>query len=169
MRSTPTCQSSRRLTSKWESCPENYAGWLLAETVTLLDADFVTVTDSVKLAEFAWHTKDHTVVGSVELPHVQSIKTTDPAATSDRKIEGGSPPFRKMVGKLGRVVELEGWTKVQADLDSMSALKDGAAKTFLHPSGNSFAVLVSASNVDDSVDAYGRRVWTMSLVELRKW
>ncbi|MGB9022994.1 MAG: hypothetical protein WCC94_06105 [Candidatus Bathyarchaeia archaeon] len=87
----------------------------------------------------------------------------------DKKLQGGLLPRRKMVGKLGRVVEIVGWSDSQSEIDALEALVDGTARTFYHPSGDSFAVLVTGFNPDQSVDEYDRRAYRLSLVELRSW
>lgn len=130
---------------------------------------YLDVQDSGLGAEFVWRLKNYCRIDSFDLPHVLSIKITDEAAISDKKIQGGSLPRRKMTGKPGRVTEIEGWTDSQSDIDSMEALVDGAAHVFLHPSGDSFAVRVKDFDPDRNVDEYDRRVYRMTLVELRTW
>jgi hypothetical protein len=120
-------------------------------------------------AEFVWHLKNYCRVDSFDLPHVLSIRITDEAAISDEKIQDGTLPRRKMVGKPGRVVEINGWTKSQADIDAMEALVEGIAHVFLHPSGDSFAVRVKDFDPDRNVDRYNRRAYRMTLVELGTW
>jgi hypothetical protein len=129
----------------------------------------VPVTDAGLGAEFVWRLKGCSRVDSFDLPHVLSIRITDDAAISDKKIQDGTLPRRKMVGKPGRAVEINGWTKNQADIDSMEALVDGAAHVFLHPSGDSFAVRVKDFDPDGNVDRYDRRLYRMTLVELGTW
>lgn len=130
---------------------------------------YTTVRDAGLAAEFVWRLKGYCRVDSFDLPHVLSITITDEAAISDKKIQDGSLPRRKMVGKPGRVVEINGWTKSQTDIDSMEPLVDGAAHVFLHPSGDSFAVRVKDFDPDRNIDRYDRRVYRMTLVELGTW
>lgn len=78
-------------------------------------------------------------------------------------------PRRKLIGKPWRVVEIVGWSNSQSEIDTLEALLDGTARTFYHPSGDSFAVLVTGFNPDQSVDEYDRRAYRLSLVELRSW
>ena len=128
----------------------------------------LTVIDEGKGAEFAWRRKPSTpMIDDLALPHVLSIRISDPATMSDKKVQGGALPRRKMVGKPGRIVEIEGWTKDQDDIDDMEALVDGTARTFLHPSGDSFAVLVTDFDPESRVDEYDRRIYRLTLKETR--
>jgi len=137
------------------------------ETVTLLDYDSAFVSESGLAAEFVWHTKDLVLINTFEPPHVLSIRIRDEADMDTRLIQGGSLPKQKMLGKPGRVVEIEGWTKDQDDIDSMEALADGTVRTFLHPSGDSFAVLVTDFDPESRVDEYDRRIYRLTLKETR--
>ncbi len=78
-------------------------------------------------------------------------------------------PQRRMRGKPGRIVEITGWTKIQSDIDAMQALVDGVSRVFLHPSGDSFAVLVTHFAPSRRVDEYSRRRYKITLAELRTW
>jgi hypothetical protein len=120
-------------------------------------------------AEFAWRQKASVLIDALAIPHVLSIRIVDDATIVDKKLQGGLLPYRKMVGKPGRVVEIVGWSDSQSEIDALEALVDGTAKTFYHPSGDSFAVLVTGFNPDQSVDEYDRRAYRLSLVELRSW
>jgi hypothetical protein len=120
-------------------------------------------------AEFAWHQKGSVLIDALAIPHVLSIRVLDDATFVDKKLQGGLLPYRKMVGKPGRVVEIVGWSDSQSEIDVLEALVDGTARTFYHPSGDSFAVLVTGFNPDQSVDEYDRRAYRLSLVELRSW
>jgi len=138
------------------------------DAVTLYDAEYVAVTDSGLAAEFAWHTKGLTLIDSLELPHVLSIRISDPASISDRPL-GGTLPLRRVVDKPGRIVEIMGWTRNQDDIDAMEALADGTVRTFIHPSGDSFAVLISDFDPARSVDKHDRRLYRLQLQETRSW
>jgi hypothetical protein len=158
-----------------------------SDVVTVIDTIFISCSDSgvgadaisaqdlVSISElgigceFAWHTKGLVRVDSVDLPHVLSIRVVDEAVMSSKPIQGGALPKRKMVGKPGRVVEIEGWSSSQAEIDSLKAFEDGTTRVFLHPSGDSFAVIVTAFNVDRNADQYNRRRWHMTLKEARAW
>jgi hypothetical protein len=130
---------------------------------------YLDVQDIGLGAEFDWHLKNYCRIDSFDLPHVLAIRITDEAAISDKKIQDGSLPRRKMVGKPGRVVEINGWTDSQADIDAMEVLVEGIAHVFLHPSGDSFAVRVKDFDPDRNVDRYDRRLYRMTLVELGTW
>jgi hypothetical protein len=118
-------------------------------------------------AEFAWRLKGSVLIGSFQPPHVLSIRIRDEADMDTRLIQGGSLPKQKMLGKPGRVVEIEGWTKDQDDIDDMKALADGTRRTFIHPSGDSFAVLVTDFDPESRVDEYDRRIYRLTLKETR--
>jgi hypothetical protein len=120
-------------------------------------------------AEFAWRQKGAVLIDALAIPHVLSIRIIDDATIVDKKLQGGLLPRRKMIGKPGRVVEIVGWSDSQSEIDALEALVDGTARTFYHPSGDSFAVLVTGFNPDQSVDEYDRRAYRLSLVELRSW
>ena len=139
-----------------------------ADVVSLFDAEFTTVTDVGLAAEFAWHTKGLTRIDTLDLPHVLSIRISDPASVSDRPL-GSGLPLRRIVDKPGRVVEIAGWTRTQGDIDALEALADGTVRIFLHPSGDSFAVLVSGFEPSRSVDEYDRRLYRLQLQETRSW
>ena len=149
----------------------------VASTLTVEDGgigtDYATMTWTIEFhetgvgVEFAWRIKDSVLLDSTSLPHVLSIKITDEAQMSDKKIQGGSLPRRKMVGKPGRVVEIQGWSDSQSELDAMDALADGSRRTFIHPSGDSFAVIVTGFDYDRTADQYTRRDYRTTLKETR--
>lgn len=116
-------------------------------------------------AEFAWRLKGFILIDSFAPPHVLSIRIRDEADMDTRLIQGGSLPKQKMLSKPGRVVEIEGWTRDQDDIEDMEALMDGTARTFLHSSGDSFAVLVTDFDPESSVDEYDRRIYRLTLKE----
>jgi hypothetical protein len=120
-------------------------------------------------AEFAWRQKGAVLIDALAIPHVLSIRIIDDATIVDKKLQGGLLPRRKMIGKPGRVVEIVGWSDSQSEIDALEALVDGTARTFYHPSGDSFAVLATGFNPDQSADEYDRRAYRLSLVELRSW
>lgn len=130
----------------------------------LVSKDFGILEEGLG-AEFAWRLKDSILIDTFAPPHVISIRIRDEADMDTRLIQGGSLPKQKMLGKPGRVVEIEGWTKDQDDIDDMEALMDGTARTFLHPSGDSFAVLVTDFDPASSVDEYNRRIYRLTLKE----
>jgi hypothetical protein len=105
------------------------------------------------------------MVDDLALPHVLSIRISDPAAMSDKKVQGGSLPRRTMMGKPGRIVEVEGWSDSQTEIDVLDALRDGVRRIFYHPSGDSFGVLVTGFDPGRTVDQYNRRAYRLSLVE----
>jgi hypothetical protein len=126
----------------------------------------IVVLEEGLFAEFAWCTKPTSpMIDDLALPHVQSIIISDVASMSDKKVQGGSLPRRKMVGKEGRKVTIEGWTDEQSDIDILEALMNGATRTFYHPSGDSFAVLVTAFNPNLRVDEFDRRIYSLTLAE----
>jgi hypothetical protein len=126
----------------------------------------LTVTDEGKGAEFAWRVKPSSpMIDALVLPHVLSIKISDPATMSDKKVQGGSLPRRKMVGKPGRAVEIDGWSKSQTEIDALDALRDGEHHTFYPQSGDSFGVLVTGFEPSATVDEYDRRTYRLSLAE----
>lgn len=157
------------------------SGALSLETWTLLGQPRITdsgityelfsknfgVLEEVLGAEFAWRLKGSILIDSFELPHVLSITIPDEATMNTRLVQGGSLPLQRMLGKPGRVVTITGWTDLQSDIDSMEALADGTRRTFIHPSGDSFAVLVTDFQPESKVDEYGRRSYSLTLKETR--
>jgi hypothetical protein len=126
----------------------------------------LTVVDEGKGAEFAWRTKpSNPMIDALALPHVLSIRISDPAVMSNMKVQGGSLPRRKMVGKPGRTVEIEGWSDDQSEIDALDALRDGVRRTFYHPSGDSFGVLVTGFEPSRTVDQYNRRLYRLAVAE----
>ena len=132
----------------------------------LVSKDFGILEEGIG-ADFAWRLKGYTLIGAFQPPHVLSIRIRDEADMDTRLIQGGSLPKQKMLGKPGRVVEIEGWTKDQDDIDDMTALEDGTARTFIHRSGDSFAVLVTDFDPESRVDEYNRRIYRLTLKETR--
>jgi hypothetical protein len=140
------------------------SGILSNESVTTPGT--LIVTDEGKGAEFAWRVKpSSTMIDALALPHVLSIKISDPATMSDKKVQGGSLPRRKMVGKSGRTVEVGGWSDSQIEIDAVDALRDGLHHTFYPPTGDSFSVLVTGFEPNASADEYNRRTYRLSLAE----
>jgi len=138
------------------------------DTVSVERQKQIFVQDSAIAVDFAWRLKGSCIIGSLELPHVLTIKITDEAVMTDKKMHPPALPKRKLQGKLGRAVEITGWTKSQTDIDNMRALHDGQIRLFIHPGGESFNVLVRDFNVDRDVDAYNRRGWRMTLAETKE-
>ena len=126
----------------------------------------LTVIDEGKGAEFAWRIKPSSpMIDALALPHVLSMRISDPATMSDKKVQGGALPRRTMVGKSGRTVEIDGWSDSQTDIDALEALRDGVRRTFYHPSGDSFGVLVTGFEPSRTVDQYNRRTYRLALAE----
>jgi hypothetical protein len=126
----------------------------------------LTVIDEGKGAEFAWRIKPSSpMIDDLALPHVLSIRISDPATMSDKKVQGGSLPRRTMMGKPGRTVDVEGWSDSQTEIDAFDALRDGLRHAFYHPSGDSFGVLVTGFEPSQTVDEYDRRSYRLSLAE----
>jgi hypothetical protein len=126
----------------------------------------LTVFEKGKGAEFAWRTKpSNPMIDALVLPHVLSIRISDPATMSDKKVQGGSLPRRTMVGKPGRTAEIEGWSDDQSEIDALDALRDGVRRTFYHPSGDSFGVLVTGFEPSRTVDQYNRRLYRLAVAE----
>jgi hypothetical protein len=124
------------------------------------------ITDEGKGAEFAWRIKPSSpMIDALVLPHVLSIRISDPATMSDKKVQGGSLPRRTMVGKPGRTVEVEGWSDSRAEIDALEALCDGVRRTFYHPNGDSFGVLVTGFQPSRTVDQHNRRTYRLALAE----
>jgi hypothetical protein len=127
----------------------------------------LSVSDAGLFAEFAWRTKPTSpMIDDLTLPHVQSIIISNPATMSTKKVQGGSLPRRKMIGKLGRTVTIEGWTDQQSEVDALEALVDGVTRVFYPPSGDSFAVLVTGFNPDRTADKRNRRDYYLTLQEV---
>ena len=153
--------------------------WTLQGQVTVLDSGallieywqrsytyYFGVVDSALGVEFAWRIKPSSpMVDDLALPHVLSIRISDPAAMSDKKVQGGSLPRRTMMGKPGRIVEVEGWSDSQAEIDALEALCDGVRRTFYHPNGDSFGVLVTGFQPSRTVDQHNRRTYRLALAE----
>lgn len=140
------------------------SGVLSNESVTTPGT--LIVSDEGKGAEFAWRIKpSNPMIDDLVLPHVLAIIISDLATMSDKKVQGGSLPRRKMVGKPGRTVEIQGWSDDQTEIDAVDALRDGAHHTFYPQSGDSFGVLVTDFQPSRTVDEYNRRTYRLSLVE----
>jgi len=126
----------------------------------------ILIVEESKGAEFAWRMKPSSpMIDALALPHVLAIRVTDEASIADKKVQGGSLPRRKLVGKHGRVLEIEGWTDNQADVDALEALLDGVRRTFYHPNGDSFGVLVTGFQPSRTVDQYNRRLYRLAVAE----
>jgi hypothetical protein len=126
----------------------------------------LTVIEEGKGAEFAWRIKPSSpMIDALVLPHVLSIRISDPATMSDKKVQGGSLPRRTMMGKPGRIVEVEGWSDSRAEIDALEALCDGVRRTFYHPNGDSFGVLVTGFQPSRTVDQHNRRTYRLALAE----
>jgi hypothetical protein len=124
------------------------------------------ITDAGIFAEFSWRTKPSSpMIDALALPHVLSIKISDPVTMSDKKVQGGSLPRRTMVGKPGRTVEVDGWSDSQAEIDALDALRDGVRRTFYHPNGDSFGVLVTDFQPSRTADQYDGRTYRLALAE----
>jgi len=118
-------------------------------------------------AEFAWRLKGLCLLDDFELPHVLVIQIVDEAVMSDKKLHPPALPKRQIIGKPGRTVEIQGWTKTQSDIDAMRALMDGSSHIFIHPSGDTIKVLVKDFLPDQAADRYDRRGYQIMLMECR--
>lgn len=170
---TENARAGPKLTDSLALSDEALGGPILFDEITLVDALvdglIINVNDEIKLAEFAWHVKGPTTVGAVELPHVLRIQIADDPTISDKKIQDGQKPKRKLIGKPGRVVNISGWSDDQAEIDAMEALKDGVAKVLLLPTGDSFVAFVTNFKPSRNADQYNRRTYAMTLKEARTW
>lgn len=145
--------------------------YLLIYDVNTFAVETITTPGSIIIleeglfAEFVWRQKPAApMIDDLALPHVQSIIIPDVATMSDKKVQG-SLPRRTMVGKQGRTVTIQGWTDQQSEINALEALMDGVTRTFYHPSGDSFAVLVTAFNPNLRVDEYDHRIYSLTLAE----
>jgi hypothetical protein len=125
------------------------------------------VQDSAIGVEFAWRLQGSCLLDDFTLPHVLSIHIVDEAVIVDKKLHPPALPKRKLVGKPGRVLEIEGWTRSQTDIDAMDAFADGQPHIFIHPSGDTIQVLVRDFNADEAAERYTKRNYRMTLVESR--
>lgn len=98
------------------------------------------------------------------LPNVQSIKIVDNPRMSDKKVMR-SLPRRTLIAKMGRVARLAGWT--ESEIAALRALANGEKRTFLHPSGDSFAVVVKMIAPDIAAMNVGRIIYELELREVR--
>jgi len=101
-----------------------------------------------------------------DLPHVIKIQITECAPLA-QKLVMRSKPRVSIVGKMGRIVTIEGWIDDEADVEMLRSLKDGAICTFTHPSGDTISVRVKTFNPANKADAYGRRAYMLTLWEAR--
>lgn len=129
----------------------------------------LVISDFSIAADFAFHSQGYLQLDGFDLPHVQTLKITEQPQIEDLKVQGGSLPKRSVIAKMARVVEIDGWTSSQTDIDELESMKDGTIRLFLHPSGDSFAILVSDLSVDNTADSYGRRSYKLTLKETRAW
>jgi len=124
------------------------------------------VADSGKVAEFIWRLKGHVFIGEYEPPNVLRISIRDQVALQDKAVMS-SLPRRSLLGRRGRIVQVDGWTDQNADIAIMRALQDGVTRTFIHPDGDSFAVRVSKFDPSRTVDEYDRRLYRLTFAEVR--
>jgi hypothetical protein len=127
----------------------------------------LTMYDSAIGAEFAWRLKGSCLLDDFTLPHVLTIHIVDEVVMADKKTHPPALPKRKMIGKPGRMVEIQGWTDSQAEIDDMETLFDGSKRLFVHPSGDSFMVILTDFDPGSPTDAYHHRIWRMTLKETR--
>jgi len=125
------------------------------------------VQDSAIGVEFAWRLKGSCILDDFTLPHVLIIRIVDEAVMSDKKLHPPAVPKRRIIGKPGRTVEIQGWTKTQSDINAMRALMDGSSHIFIHPSGDTIKVLVKDFLPDQAADRYDRRGYQIMLMECR--
>jgi hypothetical protein len=78
----------------------------------------------------------------LDLPHVQRIHVGEPTLMSS-KLVSGELPHREFLGKMGRTIEIQGWTDSLARLDQIKALVDGNAHLLTLPTGDSLSVHVT--------------------------
>jgi hypothetical protein len=136
--------------------------------VAPVSGNFVVSDFSIGV-DFTFRLQGYLQLGGFDLPHVQTLKISEQPDIEDLKIQGGSLPKRSIISKMGRVVDIEGWTYNQSDIAALEVMKDGTIRLFLHPSGDSFAVLVSDFSADNVADDYGRLTYRITLKETRTW
>jgi len=149
----------------------NYYQWFgdsgaASELIEAMLSPLIMYDDAVGV-EFAWRLKGSCLLDDFTLPHVLTIRIVDEAVMVDKKIHPPALPKRKMIGKPGRTVEIEGWTKSQTDIEAMEALMDGEPHIFIHPSGDTIKVLVKDFLSDRAADRYNRRNYRMIMLECR--
>jgi hypothetical protein len=125
------------------------------------------VQDSAIGVEFAWRLQGSCLLDEFALPYVLTIHIVDEAVMTDKKIHPPALPKRRIIGKPGRTVEIQGWTKTQSDIEAMRAFMDGVSHLFIHPSGDMVKVLVKDFLPDQAADRYNRRGYQIMLMECR--
>jgi len=138
----------------------------VAVGVDIISEIGVEVADFVLAAEFAWRLKGYAIVDDFVLPHVLKLAVHDEAEIR-AKLRPDILPLVKMVGKRGRVAEIEGWTREQSDIDALTAFLEGGKHVLILPTGDSFNVLIVNCNVSRHVDLFERRPYHLILMESR--
>lgn len=146
----------------WSTMSEVGVG---VDALTLIEITSTSVDSGIGV-EFAWRTKPTApMLDTFELPHVLSIRAADEVVMGRKIVQTGILPDQSKVAGLGRTVEIQGWTDLQTDLDSMDAMVDGVRRIFYHPSGESYRVIVAGLDYDRNASGYDRRTYTLTLKE----
>ena len=105
----------------------------------------ILVAETYRGIEFAWRLKGYLLFGDMDIPNVTKLRIRDATKVNVKKVQAGLPKTR-LLGSVGRIVEIEGMVRQQADVDILHSFLDGQVRAFTHATGDSFAALAVNCN-----------------------
>jgi hypothetical protein len=155
---------------------ENWSEYVTYETAEMINvSDSATGTDAIVGIE-EWLTITDTGVGidtayllgevlidGLRLDHCLRIRVSEPTTIASKPVSSGLPT-RIWLGGQGRTVEIEGWVPTVAELNTLTALADGAVHEIQLPTGSRVSVHIPDVNPVRAIEP-GKYPYTIRAVE----
>jgi hypothetical protein len=131
------------------------------DTIISID-EWLTITDTGIGTDIAYLLGEILIDG-LRLDHALRIRVSEPTTISSKPISEGLPK-RIYLGKQGRTLEIEGWAATVAELNTLSALADGAVHEVQLPTGSRVSVHIPDVNPVRPIEP-GKYPYTIRAVE----
>jgi hypothetical protein len=106
--------------------------------------EWLTITDT-GLGTDAAYLLGEVLIDGLRLDHALRIRVGEPTNVASKPISSGLPT-RIYLGKQGRTLEIEGWVPTVAELNTITALADGAVHEVQLPTGSRVSVHIPDVN-----------------------
>jgi hypothetical protein len=103
------------------------------------------------------------LIDGLRLDHALRIRVSEPTVIASKPVSSGLPS-RTYLGKQGRTLEIEGWVATVAELNTLSALADGAVHEVQLPTGSRVSVHIPDVNPVRPIEP-GKYPYTIRAVE----
>jgi hypothetical protein len=130
--------------------------------IVLSIQEWLTITDTAAGMDRAY-VLGEVLIDGIRLDHCLRISVSEPTNIASKPVSEGLPK-RIYVGKRGRTLEIEGWVATVAELNTLSALADGAVHEVQLPTGSRVSVHIPDVNPVRPIEP-GKYPYTIRAVE----